>query len=80
MPNAGLETHPKQDVVPLTLTNFKGQATMLTSGQRGAALVPLRDATLPSTASTTGAEQTEVPLRYRSYLQRYFTHPDEDRR
>jgi hypothetical protein len=78
--NPSIETHPKQDVVPLVLTNVKGQATLMTSSQRGQAMVPLRDVAPRSTASTKGAEQGDVPLRYRAYVQRYFHHPDEVRR
>jgi hypothetical protein len=79
-PNAPLETHPQQDVVPLSPTNFKGQVSIRTSNQIGTALVPFRDTSPLATASTNGAEQGDVPLRYRTYVQRYFNHPDEVRR
>ncbi len=74
--NPTLETHPTADVVPLPATSFKGQASVLTTAQAGTALVPLRDTSAQPTATTNGAEQGDVPLRYRSYVQQYFNHPD----
>jgi len=74
--NPTLETHPTADIVSLAATKFRGQASVLTTAQAGTALVPLRDASAPPTATTDGAEQRDVPLRYRSYLQQYFNHPD----
>ena len=63
-------------MVSLAARKFRGQASVLTTAQAGTALVPLRDASAPPTATTDGAEQRDVPLRYRSYLQQYFNHPD----
>jgi hypothetical protein len=53
---------------------------MLTNGQRGTAQTPLRETASTGASSTRGSEQGEVPLRYRAYVQEYFTHPEEARR
>jgi hypothetical protein len=64
----------------LSFTNFKGQARVLTTIEKGMALVPFRDVAALPTATTNGAEQDDVPLRYRLYLQRYFQRPEESPR
>lgn len=74
------DTQQKAEVVPLSLTNFQGQASMLTNSQRGTAQTPLRETSSTGASSTRGSEQGEVPLRYRAYVREYFTHPEEARR
>ena len=76
--NPMLDANATADVVPLAATTFKGQASVLTTAQPGQALVPQRDTSALPTATTNGAEQGDVPLRYRAYIQQYFNHPDSN--
>ncbi len=68
------------DVVPLSMTNFQGDARIHTTTEPGKAKVPERDTAPRPMATTNGAEQGDVPLRYRTYVQRYFDRENKARR
>lgn len=66
----------REDVVALASTNFTGEATIVTTIEAADALVPLRNASATGATTTNGTGQTELPVRYRSYVRRYFSRPD----
>ena len=66
------------DRVALQSTNLKDQPRMDVSAEAGSAKIANGGNVLPRVASAVnGAEQEDVPARYRSYLQRYFQHADD---
>jgi hypothetical protein len=64
------------DRVALESTGFKEQTRMRVDNGTGTAKLPIRDVSPQAVAVTNGAEQENIPARYRSYVQRYFEHPD----
>jgi hypothetical protein len=58
--------------VPLDATDFRVQTHPRAMPGPGSSEVPLTHASLTGTASTNGAEQENIPMRYRQYVQRYF--------
>jgi hypothetical protein len=66
-----------KQVVPLSTTNFKGEILVTTTTEVGQALVPMGNRSPQPRATTNGVEQGSMPLRYRTYVQRYFDHPDQ---
>lgn len=73
-PNPALASKTNADRVPLTSTDFSGQARVRTSVGPGNAQVPLTEEAADSVATTNGAEQENIPQRYRMYVQKYFDH------
>ncbi|MGH9690212.1 MAG: hypothetical protein ACRD4C_03795 [Candidatus Acidiferrales bacterium] len=61
-----------RDRVDLDATDFRQLGHLRASAGPGTALVPLRDVQPQSVATIKGAEQENIPVRYRLYVQRYF--------
>jgi hypothetical protein len=62
--------------VALESNGFKERARMRIDTGTGVARVPLRDVSPQAVAVTNGAEQENIPARYRWYVQHYFEHPE----
>ena len=74
------ETHPVNavpDRVALEAGGFKDQTRMKVAPDTGTARLAVRDASPQQEAATNGAEQENIPARYRLYVQRYFEHADD---
>jgi len=69
-----------QDRVALDTTGFRVQSRERTSAGPGTAQVPLRDISPRPVAAIKGAEQENIPLRYRLYVKRYFEHTSKTER
>src|SRR5262249_45311203 len=67
------------DRVPLQATNLKDQPLVNAGSEAGTAKVAVSNASAQDSAVINGAEQQDVPARYRTYVQRYFGHPDNGR-
>jgi hypothetical protein len=65
------------DRVALEASGFKEQTRMKVATETGAAHLATGDASPQQDAVTNGAEQENIPARYRFYVQRYFEHADE---
>ena len=73
------ETHPVNavpDRVALEASGFKEQTRMKIATETGTAQLPVRDVSPQQDAVVNGAEQENIPARYRFYVQRYFEHAD----
>ena len=73
------ETHPINavpDRVALEASGFKEQTRMKVATETGTAQLASRDVSPQQDAVTNGAEQENIPARYRFYVQRYFEHAD----
>jgi hypothetical protein len=73
------ETHPVNavpDRVALEASGFKEQTRMKIATETGTAQLAERDVSPRQDAVTNGAEQENIPARYRFYVQRYFEHAD----
>src|SRR5579864_322507 len=73
------ETHPVNavpDRVALEASGFKEQTRMKVATETGAAQLAVRDQSPRQDAVINGAEQENIPARYRFYVQRYFEHAD----
>ena len=64
------------DRVDLEANNFRQQGRIRTTSAVGMAQLPLRDIKPQPEAAIKGAEQENIPVRYRLYVQRYFEHTD----
>jgi hypothetical protein len=73
---AALPVNAVPDRVALESNGFKEQTRMRIDGGTGTARVPVRDVSPQAVAVTNGAEQENIPARYRLYVQRYFEHPE----
>lgn len=74
------ETHPVNavpDRVALEAGGFKDQTRMKVAPDTGTARLAIRDSSPQQEAATNGAEQENIPARYRLYVQRYFEHADD---
>lgn len=74
-----LESHPVNavpDRVALESSGFKEQTRMKVGTETGTAQLPVHDQPSQQDAVTNGAEQENIPARYRFYVQRYFEHAD----
>ena len=60
------------DRVALESNQFREQGHVRLGAEPGTAEVPFRNISPQPVATTNGAEQENIPLRYRFYLQRYF--------
>ncbi len=65
------------DRVALEASGFKEQTRMKVATETGTAQLAVRDVSPQQDAVTNGAEQENIPARYRFYVQRYFEHADE---
>ncbi|HEV7966989.1 MAG TPA: hypothetical protein VGP19_05435 [Candidatus Acidoferrales bacterium] len=73
------ETHPVNavpDRVALEASGFKEQTRMKIATETGTAQLAVRDTSPQQDAVINGAEQENIPARYRFYVQRYFEHAD----
>ena len=73
------ETHPVTavpDRVALEASGFKDQTRMRVDTETGTARLAVRDVSPQAEAVINGAEQENIPARYRLYVQRYFEHAD----
>lgn len=64
------------DRVALESSGFKDKTRMNVATETGVAQLPVRDESAQGDAVTNGAEQENIPARYRLYVQRYFEHAD----
>ena len=64
------------DRVALESNGFKEQTHVRMDAGTGAAQLPVRDVSPQAMAVTNGAEQENIPARYRWYVQHYFEHPE----
>jgi len=74
------ETHPVNavpDRVALEASGFKEQTRMKVATETGTAQLAVRDLSPRQDAVINGAEQENIPARYRFYVQRYFEHADD---
>ncbi|HWF37407.1 MAG TPA: hypothetical protein VG322_02745 [Candidatus Acidoferrales bacterium] len=62
------------DRVDLESNNFRQQGRIRTTSAVGMAQLPLQDIKPQPVAAIKGAEQENIPVRYRLYVQRYFEH------
>ena len=62
------------DRVDLEANNFRQQGRIRTTSAVGMAQLPLQDIKPQPVAAIEGAEQENIPVRYRLYVQRYFEH------
>lgn len=77
------EAHPVNavpDRVALEASGFKEQTRMKVATETGTAQLSDRDLSPQKDAVTNGAEQENIPARYRFYVQRYFEHADNGKR
>jgi hypothetical protein len=73
------ETHPVNavpDRVALEASGYKEQTRMKVATETGTAQLAMRDVSPRQDAVINGAEQENIPARYRFYVQRYFEHAD----
>jgi hypothetical protein len=73
------EAHPVNavpDRVALEASGFKQQTRMNVQTETGTAQLATRDQSAQGDAAVNGAEQENIPARYRLYIQRYFEHSD----
>ncbi len=73
------EAHPVNavpDRVALEASGFKEQTRMKVATETGTAQLAVRDVSPRQDAAINGAEQENIPARYRFYVQRYFEHAD----
>jgi hypothetical protein len=75
----GLESHPVKavpDRIALAPSDFKDPTRVRNATETGTAKLAIGNALPQGTAVINGAEQENIPARYRLYVQRYFEHPD----
>jgi hypothetical protein len=77
--NTPLSVKAVPDRVPLQSTNLKDQPKVDASAEAGTAKIAVGNALPQPTTGVNGAEQENIPERYRSYVQRYFEHADNGR-
>jgi hypothetical protein len=65
------------DRVNLDASDFRQQGRVRTTSAAGTAQLPLRDIKPQPVTAIKGAEQENIPVRYRLYVQRYFEHSDK---
>ncbi len=68
------------DRVALEASGFKEQTRMRVDTETGTSQLALRDQQSQSEAIINGAEEENIPPRYRLYVQRYFEHADTQKR
>jgi len=72
--------HAVPDRVALESNGFKEQTRMRIDTETGTAQLAVRDVPAQAEAVSNGAEQENIPPRYRLYVQRYFEHADNGTR
>ena len=72
-----LSVKPVTDRVALQSTSYKNQPSTHANAEIGTAQMPIGNASPQGTAVVNGAEQEDVPVRYRQYLQNYFGQVDQ---
>ncbi len=83
IPRQGVKNPPPvpanlvRDRVDLDATDFRQPGHLRASAGPGTALLPLRDVQPQAVAAIKGAEQENIPVRYRLYVQRYFEREDK---
>ena len=73
------DSHPVTavpDRVALEATNYKEQIRMRMQTEAGTAQMATHDVSPQALAVVNGAEQENIPARYRMYVQRYFEHTE----
>jgi hypothetical protein len=73
---AALTVNAVPDRVALESNGFKEQTRMRIDNGTGTARLPVRDTLPQAFAVTNGAEQENIPARYRLYVQHYFEHAE----
>jgi len=73
---ASIPVNAVPDRVALESNGFKEQTHVRMDTGTGTAQLPVRDVSPQAVAVTNGAEQENIPARYRWYIQHYFEHPD----
>ncbi|MGH9681389.1 MAG: hypothetical protein ACRD4Y_15690 [Candidatus Acidiferrales bacterium] len=68
------------DRVALESSGFKDQTRMRIDTDTGTSQLALRNQNVQSGVVINGAEQENIPPRYRLYVQRYFEHADDQKR
>jgi hypothetical protein len=72
-----LNVKPVTDRVALQSTSYKNQPSTRANVETGTAQMPIGSASPEGSAVVNGAEQEDVPVRYRQYLQNYFGQVDQ---
>lgn len=75
---ATLQVNGVPDRVALESNGFKEQVRVRIDTGTGTARLPVRDVSPTAVAVINGAEQENIPARYRLYVQRYFEHSDNN--
>lgn len=75
---ATLQVNGVPDRVALESNGFKEQVRVRIETGTGTARLPVRDVSPTAVAVINGAEQENIPARYRLYVQRYFEHSDNN--
>ena len=73
-----LEVKPVPDRVTLESNKFKEKTHVRAATETGTAQLPVRDASPQAVAVINGAEQENIPARYRLYVQHYFERADNN--
>jgi hypothetical protein len=73
---AAIPVNAVPDRVALESNGFKEKTLVRMDTGTGTAQLPVRDVSPQAVAVTNGAEQENIPARYRWYVQHYFEHPD----
>ena len=68
------------DRVALEASGLKEQIRMRALPETGTAQLPTRDVSSSAAAVINGAEQENIPARYRLYVQHYFEHAEDGKR
>ena len=71
-PGGSSQTDLVPERVPIDATDFRVQTRSRAMPGPGSAEVPMTNASLTGAATTNGAAQENIPMRYRQYVQRYF--------
>ena len=73
-----LEVKAVPDRVTLESNKFKEKTHVRAATETGTAQLPVRDVSPQAVAVINGAEQENIPARYRSYVQHYFERADNN--
>ena len=73
---AAIPVNAVPDRVALESNGFKEKTRVRMDTGTGTAQLPVRDVSPQAVAVTNGAEQENIPARYRWYVQHYFEHPE----
>ena len=73
---AAIPVNAVPDRVALESNGFKEKTLVRMDNGTGTAQLPIRDISPQAVAVTNGAEQENIPARYRWYVQHYFEHPE----